>query len=163
MPNAGRTAQALSVVTVLGLAAITSAQAHLVEDFGVRRGAPAHISLSTGLNGFVGAGIKNIHVDGVQMDAFSIDPFTMALRSSASAPPPRDSPPETISSFHSHCPLPAHPTTQTRPASCHRPDPIPSPSRRPSPRHGATWRADVLAVRVRVHVNPDNEHSWTAF
>ena len=82
MPNAGRTAQALSVVTVLGLAAITSAQAHLVEDFGVRRGAPAHISLSTGFNGFVGAGIKNIHVDGVQMDAFCIDPFTMALRSS---------------------------------------------------------------------------------
>ena len=82
MPNAGRTAQALSVVTVLGLATITSAQAHLVEDFGVRRGAPAHISLSTGFNGFVGAGIKNIHVDGVQMDAFCIDPFTMALRSS---------------------------------------------------------------------------------
>ena len=82
MPNAGRTAQALSVVTALGLAAITSAQAHLVEDFGVRRGAPAHISVSTGFNGFVGAGIKNIHVDGVQMDAFCIDPFTMALRSS---------------------------------------------------------------------------------
>src|SRR6266480_4566426 len=82
MPNAGRTAQALSVVTALGLAAITSAQAHLLEDFGVRRGAPAHISLSTGFNGFVGAGIKNIHVDGVQMDAFCIDPFTMALRSS---------------------------------------------------------------------------------
>src|SRR5437588_9411459 len=82
MPNAGRTAQALSVVTALGLAAITSAQAHLVEDCGVRRGAPAHISLSTGFNGFVGAGIKKIQVDGVQMDAFCIDPFTMALRSS---------------------------------------------------------------------------------
>ena len=82
MPNAGRTARALSVVTALGLAAITSAQAHLVEDFGVRRGAPAHISLSTGFNGFVGAGIKKIQVDGVQMDAFCIDPFTMALRSS---------------------------------------------------------------------------------
>src|SRR5436190_3990286 len=82
MPNAGRTARALSVVTALGLAAITSAQAHLVEDFGVRRGAPAHISLSTGFNGFVGAGIKKIQVDGVQKDAFCIDPFTMALRSS---------------------------------------------------------------------------------
>src|SRR4029077_19362179 len=82
MPNAGRTARTLSVVTALGLAAITSAQAHLVEDFGVRRGAPAHISLSTGFNGFVGAGIKKIQVDGVQMDAFCIDPFTMALRSS---------------------------------------------------------------------------------
>ena len=82
MPNAGRTARALSVVTALGLAATTSTQAHLVEDFGVRRGAPAHISLSTGFNGFVGAGIKKIQVDGVQMDAFCIDPFTMALRSS---------------------------------------------------------------------------------
>ena len=82
MPNAGRTARALSVVTALGLAATISAQAHLVEDFGVRRGAPAHISLSTGFNGFVGAGIKKIQVDGVQMDAFCIDPFTMALRSS---------------------------------------------------------------------------------
>ena len=82
MPNAGRTARALSLVTALGLAATTSAQAHLVEDFGVRRGAPAHISLSTGFNGFVGAGIKKIQVDGVQMDAFCIDPFTMALRSS---------------------------------------------------------------------------------
>ena len=82
MPNAGRTARTLSVVTALGLAATISAQAHLVEDFGVRRGAPAHISLSTGFNGFVGAGIKKIQVDGVQMDAFCIDPFTMALRSS---------------------------------------------------------------------------------
>src|SRR6476469_517337 len=82
MPNAGRTARTLSVVTALGLAAITSAQAHLVEDFGVRRGAPAHISLSTCFNGFVGAGIKKIQVYGVQMDAFCIDPFTMALRSS---------------------------------------------------------------------------------
>ena len=82
MPNAGRTARTPSVVTALGLAAATSAQAHLVEDFGVRRGAPAHISLSTGFNGFVGAGILKIQVDGVQMDAFCIDPFTMALRSS---------------------------------------------------------------------------------
>jgi VPDSG-CTERM motif len=82
MPNAGRTARALSVVTALGLAATSSAQAHLVEDFGIRKGAPAHISLSTGFNGFVGAGIKKIQVDGVQMDAFCIDPFTMALRSS---------------------------------------------------------------------------------
>jgi hypothetical protein len=82
MPNAAPSSLALSVVTALGLAATISAQAHLVEDFGVRRGAPAHISLSTGFNGFVGAGIKKIQVDGVQMDAFCIDPFTMALRSS---------------------------------------------------------------------------------
>src|SRR5438552_940038 len=83
MPNAGRTARTLSVVTALGLVATISAQAHLVEDFGVRKGAPVHISLSTGFNGFVGAGIKKIQVDGVKMDAFCIDPFTMALRSSS--------------------------------------------------------------------------------
>src|SRR5438309_6282407 len=82
MPNAGRTARTLSVVTALGLVATISAQAHLVEDFGIRNGAPAHISLSTGFNGFVGGGIKKIRVDGLQMDAFCIDPFTMALRSS---------------------------------------------------------------------------------
>jgi hypothetical protein len=82
MPNPARSSLALSVVTVLGLAAASSAQAHLVEDLGVRRGAPAHISLSTGFNGFVGAGIKKIRVDGAQMDAFCIDPFTIALRSS---------------------------------------------------------------------------------
>jgi len=80
--NAARSSLALSLVTALGLAAASSVQAHLVEDFGVRRGAPAHISLSTGFNGFAGAGIKKIQVDGVQMDAFCIDPFTMALRSS---------------------------------------------------------------------------------
>jgi cell division septation protein DedD len=83
MPNAARSALALSVVTALGLVAASSSKAHLVEDFGVRLGAPAHISLSTGFNGFVGAGIKKIQVDGVQMDAFCIDPFTMALRSSS--------------------------------------------------------------------------------
>src|SRR5438552_3621192 len=82
MPNAARSSLALSLVTALGLAAASSAQAHLVVDFGVRRGAPVHISLSTGFNGFAGAGIKKIQVDGVQMDAFCIDPFTMALRSS---------------------------------------------------------------------------------
>ena len=82
MLNAARSSLALSLVTALGLAAASSVQAHLVEDFGVRRGAPAHISLSTGFNGFTGAGIKKIQVDGVQMDAFCIDPFTMALRSS---------------------------------------------------------------------------------
>src|SRR5438477_1236869 len=82
MPNAARSSLALSVVTALGLAAASSAQAHLVEDFGVRTGAPAHISLSTGFNGFGGAGIKKIQIDGVQMDAFCIDPFTIALRSS---------------------------------------------------------------------------------
>jgi len=82
MTHRARLCLARSLVTALGLVALRPTQAHLVEDFGVRRGAPAHISLSTGFNGFVGAGIKKIQVDGVQMDAFCIDPFTMALRSS---------------------------------------------------------------------------------
>jgi cell division septation protein DedD len=82
MPNAARPSLALSVVTALGLAAASATQAHLVEDLGVRRGAPAHISLSTGFNGFLGAGIKKIQVDGVAMNGFCIDPFTMALHSS---------------------------------------------------------------------------------
>src|SRR5947207_1384236 len=82
MANIARSTLALSVAAALSLVAANPAQAHLVEDFGVRNGAPAHISLSTGFNGFVGAGIKKVRVDGLQMDAFCIDPFTMALRSS---------------------------------------------------------------------------------
>src|SRR5437764_12738161 len=82
MTNIARSPLALSVAAALSLLVTNPAQAHLVEDFGVRTGAPAHISLSTGFNGFVGAGIKKIQIDGVQMDAFCIDPFTMALRSS---------------------------------------------------------------------------------
>src|SRR4029079_9885625 len=45
-------------------------------------GAPAHISLSTGFNGFVGAGIKKIKVDGVQMDACLLERFPVRLRPS---------------------------------------------------------------------------------
>ena len=82
MTNLARASLALSLAALLSAIIGPSTQAHLVEDFGVRKGAPAHISLSTGFNGFVGAGIKKIQVDGVQMDAFCIDPFTMALRSS---------------------------------------------------------------------------------
>src|SRR5436190_10027834 len=82
MTNIARPTLALSVAVALSLVITNPAQAHLVEDFGIRNGAPAHISLSTGFNGFVGAGIKKVRVDGVQMDAFCIDPFTMALRSS---------------------------------------------------------------------------------
>src|SRR5947208_7296047 len=82
MANIARSTLALSVAAALSLLVTNPAQAHLVEDFGIRKGAPAHISLSTGFNGFVGAGIKKIQVDGVQKDAFCIDPFTMALRSS---------------------------------------------------------------------------------
>src|SRR5213595_3011662 len=82
MTNIARSPLALSVAAALSLLVTNPAQAHLVEDFGIRKGAPAHISLSTGFNGFVGAGIKKIQVDGVQNDAFCIDPFTMALHSS---------------------------------------------------------------------------------
>src|SRR5438874_6697353 len=82
MTNIARSPLALSVAAALSLLVTNPAQAHLVEDFGIRKGAPAHISLSTGFNGFVGAGIKKVRVDGAQMDAFCIDPFTMALRSS---------------------------------------------------------------------------------
>ena len=82
MANIARPTLALSVAVALSLVITNPAQAHLVEDFGIRKGAPAHISLSTGFNGFVGAGIKKVRVDGLQMDAFCIDPFTMALRSS---------------------------------------------------------------------------------
>src|SRR5437763_9079801 len=82
MASIARPTLALSVAVALSLLVTNPAQAHLVEDFGIRKGAPAHISLSTGFNGFVGAGIKKVRVDGLQMDAFCIDPFTMALRSS---------------------------------------------------------------------------------
>src|SRR6266513_4551007 len=82
MTNLARASLALSLAALLSASIAPSIHAVLVEDLGVRKGAPAHISLSTGFNGFVGAGIKKIQVDGVQMDAFCIDPFTMALRSS---------------------------------------------------------------------------------
>jgi hypothetical protein len=82
MTNLARASLALSLAALLSASTAPSIHAILVEDLGVRKGAPARISLSTGFNGFVGAGIKRIQVDGVQMDAFCIDPFTMALRSS---------------------------------------------------------------------------------
>jgi len=82
MTNLASPSLALSLAALLSASTAPSLHAVLVEDLGVRIGAPAHISLSTGFNGFVGAGIKKIKVDGVQMDAFCIDPFTMALRSS---------------------------------------------------------------------------------
>jgi hypothetical protein len=82
MANVARSPLALSVAAALSLLAANPAQAHLIEDFGVRKGAPVHISLSNGFNGFIGAGIKKLQVDGVKMNGFCIDPFTMALRSS---------------------------------------------------------------------------------
>src|SRR6266581_3610797 len=83
MTNIARSSLAMSVAAALSLVAAHPVHAHLVEDFGVRKGAPVHISLSTGFNGFVGAGIKKLRVDGVAMDAFCIDPFTVALHSSS--------------------------------------------------------------------------------
>src|SRR6266700_4825079 len=83
MTNIARSSLAMSVAAALSLVAAHPLHAHLVEDFGVRKGAPVHISLSTGFNGFVGAGIKKLQVDGVAMNGFCIDPFTMALHSSS--------------------------------------------------------------------------------
>src|SRR5437764_1987166 len=82
MASIARSPLALSVAAALSLLVTNPAQAHLVEDFGIRKGAPVHISLSSGFNGFVGAGIKKLQVDGVAMNGFCIDPFTMALHSS---------------------------------------------------------------------------------
>src|SRR5437016_11330214 len=82
MASIARSPLALSVAAALSLLVTNPAQAHLVEDFGIRKGAPVHISLSSGFNGFVGAGIKKLQVDGVAMNGFCIDPFTMVLHSS---------------------------------------------------------------------------------
>src|SRR5437763_3116924 len=83
MASIARSPLALSVAAALSLLVTNPAQAHLVEDFGIRKGAPVHISLSSGFNGFVGAGIKKLRVDGVAMNGFCIDPFTVALHSSS--------------------------------------------------------------------------------
>src|ERR1700730_14620457 len=82
MTNIARFSLALSVAAVLSLVPAKPAQAHLVQDFGIRKGAVVHISLAHGFNGFAGAGIKKLQVDGVAMNGFCIDPFTMALHSS---------------------------------------------------------------------------------
>src|SRR5438094_10580544 len=82
MASIARSPLALSVAAALSLLVTNPAQAHLVEDFGIRKGARAHTSLSSGFNGFVGAGIKTPQVDGVATNGFCIDSFTMALHSS---------------------------------------------------------------------------------
>src|SRR6188474_2189471 len=79
MPRASLT---ISLAAVLGFLIAPSTRAIVVEDLGVRLGEPAHISLSTGFNGVVGAGIKHLVVGGQTMDGFCIDPFTRALSSS---------------------------------------------------------------------------------
>src|SRR4029077_12317790 len=82
MTNIARSSLALSVAAVLSLVLAKPAQAHLVQDFGISQGAVVHISLTHGFNGFVGAVVKKLQVDGVAMNGFCIDPFTMALHSS---------------------------------------------------------------------------------
>src|ERR1044071_8862315 len=79
MTNLARASLALSLAALLSPITAPSTQAVLVEDLGVRLGRPVHITLSTGFNGVVGAGIKSLRVDGVLMDGFCIDPFTRAL------------------------------------------------------------------------------------
>jgi VPDSG-CTERM motif len=83
MTNLARAPFALSLAAILGCFIATPTHAVLVEDLGVRTGKPVHISLSTGFNGVVAAGIKSLRVDGVVMDGFCIDPFTRALSSSS--------------------------------------------------------------------------------
>ena len=83
MTNLARASLALSFAALLSPLNAPSAHAVLVEDLGIRVGKPVHISLSTGFNGVVGAGIKSLRVDGTTMDGFCIDPFTRALSSSA--------------------------------------------------------------------------------
>src|ERR1043166_4613674 len=83
MTNLARASLALSLAALVGPHIAPSTQAVLVEDLGVRLGKPVRISLSTGFNGVVGAGIKSLRVDGVIMDGFCIDPFTRALHSSS--------------------------------------------------------------------------------
>ena len=73
---------ALSLAALLSSLIAPSTHAIPVDDLGVRLGEPAHISLSTGFNGVVAAGIKHLVVGGQTMDGFCIDPFTGALSSS---------------------------------------------------------------------------------
>ena len=84
MTNVARAPFALSLAAALLslFAADPSINATRVQDLGVRLGEPVRISLSTGFNGVVAAGIKSLNVDGVAMDGFCIDPFTRALSSS---------------------------------------------------------------------------------
>jgi outer membrane biosynthesis protein TonB len=82
MTNLARAALALSLAALLAPLTTPATHAVLVEDLGVRSGEPAHISLSTGFNGVVAAGIKHLVVGGQTMDGFCIDPFARALSSS---------------------------------------------------------------------------------
>ena len=54
-----RSPLALSLAAILTSLIAPSSRAIVVDDLGVRSGEPAHISLSTGFNGVVAAGISN--------------------------------------------------------------------------------------------------------
>src|SRR5947199_8572919 len=83
MPIAvARSPLAVSLAAILASLIAPSTRAIVVDDLGVRSGEPAHISLSTGFNGVVAAGIKRLVVGGQTMDGFCIDPFTSAVSSS---------------------------------------------------------------------------------
>src|SRR5690349_24833041 len=82
MTIVARSSLALSLAAILTSLIPLFARAVVVNDLGVRLGEPAHISLSTGFNGVVGAGIKRLVVGGQTMDGFCIDPFTRAVSSS---------------------------------------------------------------------------------
>jgi cell division septation protein DedD len=77
-----RASRALSLATLLSSLIAPPTRAIEVDDLGVRLGEPVHISLSTGFNGVVAAGIKHLVAGGQTMDGFCIDPFTRALSSS---------------------------------------------------------------------------------
>src|SRR5438477_9049268 len=77
-----RSSLALCLSVILTFLIAPSIPAIVVDDLGVRLGQPAHISLSTGFNGVVAAGIKRLVVGGQTMDGFCIDPFTRAVSSS---------------------------------------------------------------------------------
>src|SRR5215471_129532 len=82
MTKSARASLALALAALLSSLIAPSTRAIVVDDLGVRLGEPAHISLSTGFNGVVAAGIKHLVVGGQTMDGFCIDPFTRALSSS---------------------------------------------------------------------------------
>ena len=83
MTNLARVSLALSLASLRSSFIAPSTHAVLVEDLGLRKGRAAHISLSTGFNGVAGAGIKSLRVNGIAMDGFCIDPFTVARHSSS--------------------------------------------------------------------------------
>src|SRR5437870_5830190 len=136
MTNIARSSLALFVAAALGLLAPNPAQAHLVEDFGIRKGEPAHISLSTGFNGFVGAGIKKIRavIGAGRQPVCSHWSWPRLRRTHSSLTGRRRYPSSPLYSCPS-APLYSHPSPRPDPSS--RPDPDPSSRPDPSPNQGS--------------------------